>query len=488
MNTNQKELLNGIKSYVDLKTDGEEGLVWADEFENGQWDGTKWFHNCYGIDEPPYTWNPYHGVYDEELGRTVMELNTDLKIGDPHERLMTRQAFRDVTIEMKSKNGSFWVGSLPYFNYCINTLDASEPFMGFEADMAEVYPSTNGWKTLNNNLHIEHINTKDMVKSTSSTYKPKTVTADFWNKWHIWKMVIRDNLYEETPQDSMTIQWWCDGKKMGETVYDTANYLDGSEYAKKKEPVRRMGFNLILGGCNCAAEGSEDNRKVITEQTRYAYVKIYSNHPNNVPKATSYTKIDNSGEEYPIINNSRTIDITYTCWNAIANTCLEYAKSQIPNFKEDDLISLPEDTWSQMTMVIDSVISKKYPITSDFKKYILKCIMGLYYNIGNTTTVKKKPISEMPLNLGGVFKAYPLESNVIDTPELVINPVLWKPSSDDLMMTAGGSPITRLGDTGYGEFLSGYAFLTGYYKFGREFLIPFALPVKGTQTPQAPQG
>jgi hypothetical protein len=123
MNANQKELLNGIKSYVDLKTDGEEGLVWADEFENGQWDGTKWHHNVWECHKPPYTWNPYHGVYDEELGRVVMELNNDLDAGDPHERLTTRQSFRDVTIEMKCKNGSFWIGAMPYQTYGINTLD-----------------------------------------------------------------------------------------------------------------------------------------------------------------------------------------------------------------------------------------------------------------------------------------------------------------------------------------------------------------------------
>lgn len=479
MNANQKELLNGIKSYVDLKTDGEEGLVWADEFENGQWDGTKWFHNCYNIDEPPYVWNPYHRVYDEELGRIVMELNTDLKGGDSHERLMTRQAFRDVTIEMKCKNGSFWVGSLPYFNYAINNLNGSEPFMGFEADMAEVYLTTNGWKTLNNNLHIEHIGT-NMVKSVSSTYRPKTVTADFWNKWHTWKMVIRDNLYEETPQDSMTIQWWCDGTKMGETVYDTSNYLDGSEYAKKKEPVRRMGFNLIICGCNTAAKGGEDNQRVISEQPRFAYVKVYSNHLNSAPKATSYTKIDNSGKEYPIINCDRTVDINYSNWNTMANMCLDYLKSQIPNFKEEDLLSLPEDTWSQMTQLLDSVIDKKYTLTADFKKYILKSIMGMYRGIG-ATTVAKQPIARMSLNLGGVFKAYPLESNVIDTPELIINPLLWKPSSDDAMMVAGGYPMTELGNSEYGQMVNGYVFLTGYYKFGRESLISFMLPVKTSQ-------
>lgn len=482
INTNQKELLNGIKSYVDLKTDGEEGLVWADEFENGQWDGEKWHHNVWDISQPPYTWNPYHGVYDEELGRVVMELNTDLLGGDPHERLTTRQSFRDVTIEMKCKNGSFWVGAMPYQTYGINTLDAAEPFTGWECDMIEVYPMTNGWKTLNNNLHTETIHANDNIKAVKSFYKPKSVTADFWNKWHTLKMVIRDNLYEENPQDSMTIQWWCDDTKMGEVVYDTANYLDGSKYAKDREPVRRMGFVMILGGCNTKAEGCEDNRAHISEQPRFAYVKIYSNHPNNVSHATSYTKLDNKGKETWLINSGRQVDMCYTTWNAIAKQFVDYSAQNIPNFTEDMLLSLPSATWGQSTAMLDAVISSGEP-TQQLKEYILKSMLGLYYPIG-ATAPKKKVIAEMGLNVGGLFKAYPLEANVIDLPELILDPVTFTPNAEDTyFLTADHGNGTTLFD----QYFADYTCVKGQYKFGDKYLIPFVLPIKANKLPTQPQ-
>lgn len=463
INESTQEFLSGIKDYINLKTDksvkAASNLVWADEFESGFYNPNLW-HNYTWDANPPVPFEPY---YDPELQKTVMRLKSDIQIGDSRERLLSRQAFRDVTIEMKAKNAGFWVGTTPYQKYEINGRDCI-PFTWCEFDMGEVYPQTEGYKKVRVNLHTDSISETDNAPKISSLYDAKTVTADFWNKWHVYKLVIRDNLYEDEPEDSITVQGYVDGVKIADRKYNTGSYLDGSDYAKKFEPVRRMGVMIQTGGVNCVGTDGAGNRAVITEPSCYDYIRVYANHSGKVVKPSRYCILDRvTGEPGPLKVPNRTGMVYWNNWSVYRNNILTYLEDQ----GVSDLLSIDETMWGQ----IAQMLSLGDNVSASLKEYIAKCILGVTYEVGKTSpSIKNEAFLDM-----GAFAAFPVEANVVEIPEIILDLNTTILDTESSVRVANSPYLSSILPPD--GIPNGIEFVTGKIKIGDD-LTSFITPIK----------